>query len=113
MIGYALAASGILLYSQLGRIEEWRIGTDALNAAALCSMAATFGGFLIAILGSAIWARKSPTHQPLKVAVLIMVGSFLLCLVTGVNLHSPSAMLYFLVPFSVVNVLSVLVGMGY
>ena len=104
MIGYALAASGILLYTQLDRIVDWRIGIDVLNAAALCSIAATFGGFLTAIVGSAIWARKSPTRQPLKIAVLIVVGSFLLCLLTGVNVHGPSAMLMFLVPFSFVNV---------
>lgn len=99
IIGYALAAAGIVLYS--------------FGVIVLTSVAATFGGFLTAIVGSAIWARRSPTRQPLKVAVLIGVLSFLLCLAVGVNIHGSSALLMFLVPFSVVNVLSVLVASGY
>ena len=109
IVGYALASAGIVLYTQLGRIADWRIGVNVMNAAALCSMVATFGGSLTAIVGSAIWARRSPTHRPLKVAFLVGVGSFFLCLAVDVNIHGPSAILIFLVPFSVVNVLSVLV----
>ena len=109
IIGYALAAAGIVLYTQLDRIGNWRMGVNVLNAAALCSMAATFGGFLTAIVGSAIWARRSSKHEPLKIAFLVGVGSLFLLLLVGVNIHGPSAILMFLVPFSVVNFLSVLV----
>jgi hypothetical protein len=108
--GYALAAAGIVLYTQLDRIVDLRMGEGALGGAVLSSMAATFLGFVAAVVGSAIWARRSATRQPLKVAVLIGVGSLLLCLSVGVNLHGPSALLMFLVPFSIVNVLSVLVA---
>ena len=109
VIGYALAAAGIVLYTQLDRIVELRMGENVLGVAVLGSMAATFGGFLTAIVGSAIWARRVPTRQPLKVDVLIGIASFLLCLAIGVNIHGASAMLMFLVPLSVVNVLSLLV----
>jgi hypothetical protein len=112
-IGYALAALGILLYSQLDRIVDLRLGENVLDAVVASSFAATFRGFLTAIVGSAIWARRTPTRQPLKIAVLIGVGTFLLSLAVGVNLHGPSAMLFFAVPFSVVNVLSVLVASGW
>ena len=113
IIGYGFAAAGILLYTQLDRIENWRIGLHILNAAALSSMVATFGGFLVSIVGSAIWARRSPTHQPLKIAIAIGIVSILLCLLVSVNVHGPSAMLMFLVPFSLINVLSVLAAGGW
>lgn len=108
IVGYALAAVGIVLYTQLDRISDLRMG----DVADVGSMAATFGGFLTAIVGSAIWARRSPSRQPLKIAVSIGVGTFLLCLAVDVNVHGPSALLMFLVPFSVVNVLSTLVASG-
>jgi hypothetical protein len=111
MVGYASAALGIVLYTQLDRIVP--LGDNVLDAVVMSSFAATFGGFLTAIVGSAIWARRTPTRQPLTIALLIGVGSLWLCLVVDVNVHGPSAMLMFLVPFSVVNVLSVLVGMRY
>lgn len=109
VIGYALAAAGIALYTQLDRIGDLRMGANALNVVALSSIAATFGGFLTAIVGSVIWARRSSKHQPLKIAFLVGVGSFFLLLLVDVNIHGPSAIVMFLVPFSVVNFLSVLV----
>jgi hypothetical protein len=113
MIGYALAVAGIVLYSQLDRIVDLKMSENVLGVIVLTSVAATFGGFLTAIVGSAIWARRSPTRQPLKVAVSIGLLSFLLCLAVRVNIHGSSALLMFLVPFSVVNVLSVLIASGY
>lgn len=113
IIGYASAAVGIVLYTQLGRIVDLRLEDNVLDAVVISSFAATFGGFLTAIVGSAIWARRTPTRQPLKIAVLIGVGSFLLCVAVGVNIHGPTALLMFLIPFSVVNVLSVLVASGW
>jgi hypothetical protein len=110
IIGYGSAVVGIVLYTQLGRIVDLRLGDHVLDAVVISSFASTFGGLLTAIVGSAIWARRTPTRQPLKIAVLVGVGSLLLCLAVDVNVHGPSAMLMFLVPFSVVNVLSVLVA---
>jgi uncharacterized membrane protein YesL len=109
IVGYALAGVGIVLYTQLDRIVELRSGTNVLDTAAFSSIAATFGGFLAAIVGSVVWARRSSTRRPLKIAFLVGVGSFLLCLGVDVNVHGPSAILMFLVPFSVINVLWVLV----
>lgn len=109
IIGYALAGAGIVLYTQLDRIVELRSGGNVLDTAAIGSIAATFGGFLTAIIGSVVWARRNPTHWPLKIAFLVGVASFLLCLAVDVNVHGPSSILMFLVPFSVANVLSVLI----
>lgn len=109
IVGYALAGLGIALYTQLDRIVESRSGRNVVDIAALSSVAATFVGFLVAIVGSVIWARRSSTRRPLKIAFLVGVGSFLLCLGVDVNVHGPSAILIFLAPFSVANFLSVLV----
>jgi len=62
-----------------------------------------------AIVGSAIWARRTATRQPLKVAAVTGVASFFLISLTDVNVHGPSAILMFLLPFSLLNVLSLLV----
>ena len=109
LTGYFLAAAGIVLYTQLDRISAWNIGHNVLNFAVAVSMAATFGGFLTAIVGSATWARRTPTQQPLKIAIFTGVAGLFLTLLTDVNVHGPSAILMFLLPFSVVNVLSLLI----
>jgi hypothetical protein len=84
------------------------MGDNVLNAAVVGSMAAMLGGFVTATVGSAIWARRTLTRQPLKIAVSIGVGSLFLSPIVGVNVHGPSAILIFLVLFSVINVLSLL-----
>jgi hypothetical protein len=109
LTGYALAAAGIILFRQLDRIEALRLGHNVLNAAVVGSMAATFGGFVTATVGSAIWARRTLTRQPLKIAAWVGAGSLFLSLILGANVHGPSAILMFLVLFSVINVLTLLV----
>jgi hypothetical protein len=113
LTGYALAAAGIILYTQLGRVADLRLGDNVLNAAVVVSMAAMFGGFVTATVGSAIWARRTPTRQPLKIATYVGVGSVFLSLIVGVNVHGPSAMLMFLAMFSVINILTLLVASGW
>jgi hypothetical protein len=111
--GYALAAAGILLFTQLDRIANLRMGDNVLDAAVIGSMASTFVGFATATVASAIWARRVPTRQPLKIAACVGAGSILLSLIVGVNVHGPSVMLMFLVMFSVINVLTLLVASGW
>jgi hypothetical protein len=113
LAGYAFAAAGIIFYTQLDRIVDLKMGGGVLNAAAVGSMAATLGGFVTATVGSAIWARRTLTRQPLKIAISIGAGSVLLSLIIGVNIHGPSAILMFLVLFSVINVLSQLIAAGW
>lgn len=109
LIGYTLAAVGIALYTQLDRIEALSPSENVLGVAVTISLGGTLVGFLIAIVGSAIWARRSSTRQPLKIAALVGLFTLLLCLTVNLNIHGPAAVLVLLVPFSVVNVLSVLV----
>jgi hypothetical protein len=85
LTGYGLAAAGIILFTQLDRIVDLRLGADVLNAAVVGSMAAIFGGFVTASVGSAIWARRTLTRQPLKIAASVGAGSLLLSLIVGVN----------------------------
>ena len=108
--GYACAAAGTILFTQLNRIANFRMGHNVLDAAMVGSMSATFGGFATAAVASAIWARRSPTREPLKIAAYIAVGSVLLTLLVGINIHGPSAILMFLVVFSVINVVTLLVA---
>ncbi|MFZ0420403.1 MAG: hypothetical protein WAM04_20030 [Candidatus Sulfotelmatobacter sp.] len=107
--GYTCAAAGTITFTQLDRIENLRMGGNVLNAAVILSVAATVGGFLTAIVASAIWARRTLTRQPLKIAASIGVGSSFLSAIVGVNIHGQSAILMFLVLFSVINILSLLV----
>jgi hypothetical protein len=109
LTGYAVAVAGSIVYTQLGNIANLRVSDTIFNVAIVGSMAATFGGFVAAGVGSAIWTRRSTTRQPLLLAVLIGAASLLLALLLGVNVHGPSAILMFLVLFSAVNVLSLLV----
>lgn len=106
--GYAVAAAGSIVFTQLGNIADLRVSDNTLNIAAVSSMAATFGGFVAATVGSAIWARRTPTRQPFRIAVLIGAASLLLALFLGVNVHGPSAILMFLILFSLINILSLL-----
>ena len=109
LAGYAFAAAGIILYTQLDRILNL-MGESVLNSAVFGSMAATFGGFIAATVGSVIWARRTPTHAPLKIAISVGVGSLFLLMMVDVNVHGPSGILMFLFPFSVINVLSLLIA---
>lgn len=108
LIGYALTTAGIILFMQLSNIES--LSVKVLDFAVVTSLAATFGGFIMATVGSVIWARRSATRQPLKIAVLIGIGSLFMNLLTSGNVHGPTAILMFLIPFSVVNVVSLLVA---
>ena len=109
LTGYAFAAAGMILSTQLDKIANWRMGLNFLNFAAAVSMSATFAGFATAMIGSVIWARRTPTRQPLKIGLMIGVASLFLTLRIDVNVHGPSAIVMFLVPFSLVNVLSLLI----
>jgi uncharacterized membrane protein len=73
LTGFALAAAGLTLYTQLGRV-----GSDVLNVAALGSAAAIFGGFLTALVGSVIWVRRTSIRRPIEVGAAIGIGSLLL-----------------------------------
>ena len=104
VIGFALAAPGLTLYTQLGRV-----GLDLINIAALGNAAATIGGFLVALVGSVIWARRTSIRRPITVGALIGIASLLLSLVLKSNIHGPSGILLFVVLFSVVDVATLLV----
>jgi hypothetical protein len=104
LTGYALGGAGIILNMQLGNIER-----EVFDIAFAASVTAILGGLLTATVGSVIWARRIATRQPLKIAVLIGVGSVLANWLTSGNIHAPTAILMFLIPFSFVNVVSLLV----
>jgi hypothetical protein len=105
LTGYALSAAGIILHMPLSNLSA-----ELLNSAVAATLVATFGGFIMATFGSVMWARRTATRQPLKIAVSIGIGSLFVNLLNSGNIHGPTAILMFLIPFSVVNVVSVLVA---
>jgi prolipoprotein diacylglyceryltransferase len=111
-IGYALAATGTLLFTQIERIQNLRLGSAPCGFFVGAGMAAFFGGFATAIVGSAIWARRTPARQPLKIAASIAAASLLITFAVGINVHGPSVILMFVVILSMVNVVSVLIASG-
>jgi hypothetical protein len=113
LIGYAFAAAGTLLFTQIERIQTLRLEAHLATAVAGGVMAVFLGGFVAAIVGSAIWARRAPTRQPLKIAASIAAASLLISIAVGVNVHSPSVILMFVVILSVVNVISVSIASGW
>jgi hypothetical protein len=104
LTGFALAAAGITLYTQLERVCS-----EVLNVAALASWAATLGGLLTALVGSVIWARRTSIRQPIGIGASIGIGSILLSLFLKTNIHGPSGILLFVLLFSVVDVVLLIV----
>ena len=109
LAGYALAATGAVLYTQLGWVVDRRVTWTVLETVALGSIAATFGGFLTVIVASAVWARRDAGRKPLKIAVCVGVLSLLLVLLFPVNVHAPTAILMLVLALSAINVLSLLI----
>jgi len=107
LTGFALAAVGVTLYTQLERVRS-----DVLNVAALGSVSATLGGFITALVGSVIWARRTSIRRPLVVGVSIGIGSLLLSVLLKSNIHGPSGILLFVSLFSVLDVV-LLIGVMY
>jgi hypothetical protein len=54
--GFLVATAGVTIYRQLGTVLEPLSGTHVYNGFALASMAATPGGFLMALVGFVVWA---------------------------------------------------------
>jgi hypothetical protein len=107
LTGFALAAAGLTLYTQLGRV-----GLEVRNVAALGSAAAIFGGFLTALVGSVIWARRASIRWPIGVGAAIGIGGLVLSIFLKSNTHDASGILLFAVLFSALDV-ALLVGMKY
>ena len=103
LTGIAVAAVGIVLYTQLDRIADLRVSPAVLNSAALGSVAATVGGLLTVIVGSVIWARRASDAQVMSAAVLIGAAIVFLVTLVNVNIHGPSAILMFVEVFGVVD----------
>jgi hypothetical protein len=108
LIGYAVAAVGMVVFTQLDRVANMGTGSDLLNVAGIGSAVATLGGFVTATVGSAIWARRDLTRRPIGIATAIAGLSLLLALAFGVNIHGRTAMFMLLVPLALINLLSLL-----
>jgi len=111
--GYALVAAGVLVFSLLDKISRWRVGADLVSDAARGSLGAMLVGFVLACVGSAMWARRAQTRKPLKLAALVAVAAFGLTWMIGVNIHGSSVILMFVVLFSMINVVVQLIAVRY
>jgi hypothetical protein len=110
--GNGLAGAGVVVFTQLDVIENWRFGSEVLGIAVLGSLAAILVGFVIACVGSVTWSKRTRTYKPLKIAVLIAVATFLLTRVININVHGPSGILMFVVLLSVINVFALALASG-
>jgi hypothetical protein len=113
LTGYAFAAAGTLIFTQIERIQDLRLEAHLGDALVGGGIVAFLGGFMTAIVGSAIWARRTPAREPLKIAASIAAASLLITFVVGINIHGPSVILMFVVILSVVNVISVSIASGW
>lgn len=99
LTGLAAAAAGVFLYSKLGEIDRGRV------AVAVVSEASTFGGLLMALVGSVVWARRASLRQPLSLAVTIGIVVYAAGVCGYVNVHGSGALLLFVFLYAVFDVL--------
>lgn len=102
----------MILFTQLDRFAGVSRSFDLLDIAAVGGMAATLLGLLTAVVGSVIWARRASTSQVVTAAVLIFTATVLIVSLVAVNIHGPSAILVFVVPFSVLDAILLLLTLG-
>jgi hypothetical protein len=105
LIGGCVAAMGVILFTQLGRLVDLRVNDMVFNGAVLASFVASLGGSLTALVDSVIWARRAVTQYVLRAAVSIGAATLLVGLLVNVNIHGPSAILILLIPLAVLDAL--------
>jgi hypothetical protein len=97
IIGTLVSVSGIVLYSQLGRIVNLHVSLSVLNIAAALSLSMTLLGLLAILVGSVAWARRAPIVNLLGAGISTGVATFLLAVLSHINVHGPTAILMFVV----------------
>ena len=103
LTGLVVAAAGIVLYTQLDRVGDLGVSFAVLDGVALGSIVTTLCGLLTATVGSVIWARRVSTNHILSASVLICAAVVLVVSLVNVNIHNPSAILIFVIPFGVLD----------
>ena len=103
LAGSSVAAAGVVLYTQLGTLVDIRVGPAVLDAAVMASFVATLGGSLAALVASVMWARKALGRHVLAVAIVAGAAGLLVGALGNINVHGPSAILLFVLPFAVVD----------
>ena len=101
LAGVATAGLGILLYTQLGWVDEVAISLKSfalLRAAETLSLVLTVFGLLAALTGGVIWARHAQLRQLPVPAVSVGVLAFLLTKFVDINMHGPTAIFTFVIP---------------
>jgi hypothetical protein len=97
LIGASVSVSGIILYFELGRIEELRLSLTALNIASILSISMTLLGLVAVLIGGLAWARSAPLVHLLWTGVSAGVVAFLLAVFAGINIHGPTGVLVYVV----------------
>ena len=101
LAGVATAGLGILLYVELGWVDEIAIRLNSfalLSAAETLSLALTTAGLLAALTGGVIWARHAQLRQLPIPAVSVALLAFLLVKFVDINMHGPTAIFTFVTP---------------
>ena len=103
LAGSSVAAAGVVLYTQLGALVNLRLSSAVVDAAVMTSFGATVGGSLAALVASVVWARKALAGRVLAAAIFVGAAGLLVATLGNINVHGPSAILLFVLPFSVVD----------
>ena len=101
LAGVVTAGLGILLYTQLGRVNEIAIQLNSfalLRAAETSSLLLTILGLLAALTGGVIWARRAQLKQLPIPAVSVGLLAFVLIKFVDINMHGPTAIFTFVTP---------------
>jgi hypothetical protein len=96
-IGVAAAVLGIVLYSQLDAIENFRVSLAVLNSAAILSISLTLLGLLTALAGGLIWAYRAPLASAAFSGISVGAVAYLLAHLVKINVHGPSAAFLFVI----------------
>jgi hypothetical protein len=98
LTGVSAAALGVIVLSQLERIEGHRLGSmDLLEFAVTLGIPMTVLGLLAALAGGVIWACRARLVHVLYAAVSVGIVAFLLAEFVDVNVHGTTAIFGFVI----------------
>jgi hypothetical protein len=97
LVGLSASVLGIMLYFQLGRIVDLRVGFDVLSTAAILSLCRTPLGLLAAVIGGLTWACRAQLVYLLLAAASVGIVAFLLAELVNINIHGPTAIFIFVI----------------
>jgi hypothetical protein len=92
-VGISASFFGIILYSQLGRVVDLRVGLWAVNFTVILSLSLTLLGLLAILVAGITWAWRAPVTQLLPAGLCGGIAALGLVEFADINVHGPTAVL--------------------